>query len=534
METSQETPGGAATLGALKGPEDAGGSQSPPRDLARAGLDELHRLVVETAEDGIWIIDAESKTTFVNQKMASMLGFTVEEMLGQSLFMFMDDEGRRIAEINVERRRRGIREQHDFRFRRRDGRDLWAIVATNPLLDSQGNYIGALAVITDISERRRTEESQIRASRLEAAATLAAGIAHDFNNLMVSVLGNAEMLRMDFADNAEAAEMLGDIVGTARRASDLAQQMLAFAHGGKCSPAVTDVNEMVLETLRLRASAFPPRIELIRDLQAGLWPIEADRSQLTQVLTNLCVNACEAMSGGGRLTVRTRNVEPGQAPRDLPGPLGSADLVAFAVEDTGAGMDPETLLRVFEPFFSTKFSGRGLGLAVTHGIVKNHGGHVAVQSERGHGSCFTVYLPALRTPAAKPRAEEGASRRGRETILVIDDEETVLSVTRRILGREGYRVICARSATEALALLSSEAPQVDLAMLDLGMPDMGGAEVFPLLRQRRPQMKIILHSGCDLNHASEVLLDAGASAFLQKPFRAADLTREIRRALDEP
>jgi len=411
------------------------------------------------------------------------------------------------------------------------GREIQTETRKVPVFE-KGEVVRIVTVIEDVTQRKRSEEAMLRASRMEATATLAGGIAHDFNNLMVAVLGNAELLRLRCGERPEA-EMLDDICRAAQQAGELAQQMLAFARGGKYQPKVMNLNDTIQETLRLQERSFPPRVRIERDIAPELWNVEADPAQMGQVLMNLCINAVEAIPGNGRILLTTRNIE-------LKSPLegGAPDLppgryVYLAVEDTGCGMSAKTLERVFEPFFSTKFQGRGLGLAAVYGIIKNHGGRITVYSEPGQGATFKIYLPA--TPAeipAWPKPESGIPT-GTETLLVIDDEAIVLDATRKMLERLGYQVLCARNGEEALELARSFEGDIHLALLDMGMPVMGGAEAWPRLKEIRPGLKVIVCSGYELDASSQALLDAGASAFLQKPFRVTELAQALRRALEE-
>jgi len=397
----------------------------------------------------------------------------------------------------------------------------------------KGEVVRIVTIIEDVTQRKRSEEAMLRASRMEATATLAGGIAHDFNNLMVGVLGNAELLRLRCADRPEAEEMLDDICRAAQQAGELAQQMLAFARGGKYQPKVMNLNDTIQETLRLQERSFPPRVHIERDIAPDLWNVEADPAQMGQVLMNLCINAVEAIPGNGRILLTTRNVELDSSWAGASPDLPPGRYVYLAVEDTGCGMSAKTLERVFEPFFSTKFQGRGLGLAAVYGIIKNHGGRITVYSEPGQGATFKVYLPATSAEIpAWPKPESGIPS-GSETLLVIDDEAIVLDATSKMLERLGYQVLCARNGEEALEIARSFEGDIHLALLDMGMPVMGGAEAWPRLKEIRPGLKVIVCSGYELDASSQALLDGGASAFLQKPFRVTALAQALRRALEE-
>ncbi|HRU05040.1 MAG TPA: response regulator, partial [Candidatus Brocadiia bacterium] len=325
--------------------------------------------------------------------------------------------------------------------------------------------------------------------------------------------------------------MLAKITNSAQKAGELAQQLLAFARGGKYHPRVVNLNDIIRQTLRLHSRSVPMLIRIVEDLQADLWSIEADRAQISQVVMSLCMNAVEAISGPGVVTVTTRNIE---VTPDAPAPLSSlkpGPHVEMTVHDTGHGVAEDVRARIFEPFFTTKFQGRGLGLAAAYGIVQNHHGLITVESAEGEGATFRVCLPAVPAQAPpEPDADEDTPT-GHETLLLADDEETVLSTTRDILEHLGYTVITACNGAEAVRAARLHQGPIQLAILDLAMPVMDGAEAFHKLVKTRPDMKIIVCSGYELDEAAQAILDDGAAAFLQKPFRVSALARAIRAAL---
>jgi CheY-like chemotaxis protein len=252
---------------------------------------------------------------------------------------------------------------------------------------------------------------------------------------------------------------------------------------------------------------------------------------MSQVVMNLSINAVEAIEDKGTITIATRNLlVEDSSPQQLPA-LNPGAYVRLSVSDTGKGMTQETVAHIFEPFYTTKFQGRGLGLAAAYGIVKNHGGHLVVSSELGQGSTFTVYLPVSEKQPRLPKTQTPRSAVGEETILVIDDEPVVLEVTREILERLGYRILCAHDGQEAVEIAQSYEEDIHVAVLDMGMPVMGGAQAYPLLMKARPNLKVLISSGYELDPAAQALLDAGASAFIQKPFRAHVLATTVRKAL---
>lgn len=376
---------------------------------------------------------------------------------------------------------------------------------------------------------RRTAEARAMAARMEATATLAAGVAHDFNNLMTGVMANSEVLRRDLAADPQAAQTIDTIIECADRGGRLAQQLLAFARGGKYQPVVVDLNAVVRDTLRVEAHTRAAGITLETALADDLLPVEADATQLSQVVSNLHRNSVEALDGAGRISIATRNVDQGARPPAL-ADLPDGAHVALSVTDSGPGMTEDTRARIFEPFFTTKAGGRGMGLAATYGIVAHHGGQIDVQSAPGSGTTFTVYLPASTRPLPAavgdvPEASRPAS------VLFVDDEVTILSATRRLLEASGFSVLTAANGPDAIRIARHGRTPIDVILLDLRMPGLSGAEAFEPLAAAQPRARIILCSGYEPDSAARGLLARGAAGFVRKPFRLEDLTGAIHQAL---
>jgi CheY-like chemotaxis protein len=315
-------------------------------------------------------------------------------------------------------------------------------------------------------------------------------------------------------------------------AGKLAQELLAYARGGRHQSIVLNPNDVIQQILSIQRNALRHGITLKQRLAQDILSVEADPAQMNQVLLALTMNSIEAIERNGEITISTRNmdVDSGFAEKHIglkPGPH-----VVLIVSDTGCGMSAEVLSHVFKPFFSTKAPGRGLGLAAVYGIVKNHGGYISAESKEGEGASITVYLPATsRMPDKIPAATTSVAG-GQETILVVDDEAQILMVNRRILEASGYRVLTARDGADALRVVNEFSGDIHLVVLDMAMPIMDGSEAFTRLKKARPECKVIISSGFGLDDSVKSLLDAGADAFLQKPFLLADLTREVRRLLD--
>ena len=507
---------------------------------ALAASEERIRQILEHSRDVAFKLNfADQRYEYISRSVAELVGYTAEEVIG------IGPEGMRgkihasdrVAYVQAyqrtmkEAQRRRPFFYMEYRLRHRDGSYRWVAENSTVLLDDQGEPVASVGTIRDITENKHTQEALQSASRLEATATLAGGIAHDFNNLMAAVLGNAELLALRIPEDADNTRMLEAIAKAAEQAGHLAQQMLAFARGGKYETSLINLNEVIEDILRLEQHSFEPRIAVESDLQADLWGVKADPNQMSQVVMNLSINAVEAIEGEGRITISTHNEVRDLAQEEGLALLDPGNYVCLEVRDYGCGMSEEVQARVFEPFFSTKFQGRGLGLAAVYGIVRNHNGHIFLDSTEGAGTTFQIYLPAVENQPRKHSVPNAKLPLGHETVLLIDDERMVLEAIQRLLERLGYRVLTAPNGEEGVAVAEQDTP-IDLIVLDMAMPVMNGQEAFPLLRKAQPNAKVVICSGFELGEAAQALLEKGASLFLQKPLRLQDLAIKLREVLD--
>ncbi len=415
-------------------------------DRAKAALEESetrYRQIVETADEGIWVVDAGNNTSFVNRKMAEMLGYTVEEMMVQPTFAFMDEEGQAIAEAKIERRRRGVKEQFDFTFRRKDGRSVWTIVSANPILDEHGKYTGALRMITDITNRLELERQLRHSHKMEAIGTLAGGIAHDFNNILAAIIGFTEMALDDAPEGSLVRRSMERVFEAGLRGRDLVKRILAFSRKSEQERRQVALISLVQETVRFLRASLPATIDIQFDSRSETDLVFADPTQMEQVLMNLMTNAAHAMREKGGILEIDMSDALFSSPSEVPDPaMQPGPYVKLSVRDTGCGMDKPVLERIFDPFFTTKKTGEGtgLGLSVVHGIVKSHQGAITVSSTPGEGSTFSVYLPKTHASTAQEKAETAPIEGGHERILFVDDEKDVAEtgeVTLRGLGLSG-------------------------------------------------------------------------------------------------
>jgi PAS domain S-box-containing protein len=478
-----------------------------------------YRTIVSSCLEGVWTIDLEGQTTFANPQMARLLGCEVADMLGRSFFEFMDDADRELATANLRRREQGIAEHHPFRFRRRDGRELWANVSTAPLTDGHGRPVGALALVTDASEQRARAARAQQVQKLESLGVLAGGIAHDFNNLLVGILGNLEFVAEALPAGSEAHETLGSIDAAARRAAELTHQMLAYSGRGHFVTRPTNLNQVVAsQRERFAAAEGGPAFHLTLD--PALPEIDADPVQLGQLVMNLVTNASEAIGGvPGAITIATSVRDCDEAylrASYVDDGLAPGRYVCLEVVDTGGGIAEAIRAKIFDPFFSTKFTGRGLGLAAVLGILRGHRGAIRVDSGPGRGARFVILLPA-RVGAPSAAA----------LILVVDDDPMVRKVARRALEQAGYQVVDAVDGRTAVAALAARPDAIAAVLLDLTMPGMAGDEAFRRLRAIRPSLPVVLSSGYD--EADVVArVGSGHAGFLAKPWAASELVEVIR------
>ena len=394
----------------------------------------------------------------------------------------------------------------------------WAVTAAPSL---EGGRV--VLTIHDLSRRRALEEQVRHAQKMEAVGTLAGGIAHEFNNLLTAILGNVSLALLDLPAGHPAVPGLRDSELAAQRAAELTHQLLGFGRRAPLRLRPTDLGDVVAESLALIAHSLDPRIEVERGLAGEAWCVQGDPSQLGQLLVNLCMNARDAMPTGGRLRVTVAN-------RTLAGGAGGPGgrFVCLEVADTGAGMAPEVMARIYEPFFTTKGPdrGTGLGLAVVHGIVEQHGGWIECESAPGRGTTFRVHLPALDADAPG-EADDGPARGGGETVLVADDQEAVRGLARTVLERSGFRVLLARDGAEAVEVFRREHERVRVVVLDRTMPRLSGPEALLALRALAPGVGVIMTSGYGADPG-----DVAADAFLSKPYPPQMLGQAVRRVLD--
>ena len=406
-----------------------------------------------------------------------------------------------------------------------------------PITAPDGTIRNLVTISRDLTQFRKTERALLQAQKLESLGVLAGGIAHDFNNLLAAMLGNVSLASAELPATSSAHAYLHDVEVAIRRAADLTRQMLAYAGKGRFVVKALDLNATIREVTQLVASSIPKKIAIHYDLAKELPAIEADAVQLQQVVMNLVINAAEAMGDAeGIVTIATvvQSVDAEYLAQNLVGEdLRAGPHVVLQVSDTGCGMTPETVARIFDPFFTTKFSGRGLGLSALLGIVRGHRGAIKIYTEVGKGTSFKVFLPAIDGPAvARETGSARAEIRPSKAVLLVDDEEALRGTTVRMLRALGFsEVIEASNGTEAFERFRARPDDIELVVLDLTMPKMDGREAFRLLRQIRPDVRVIISSGYNQADTVHQFVGTGLAGFLQKPYALDELRAAVARAL---
>ncbi|MBK7075033.1 MAG: PAS domain S-box protein [Myxococcales bacterium] len=502
----------------------------------RALIDREARLrqLIETTMEGVWTIDEHNRTTLVNEQMARMLGYAPAAMLGRSMFDFMDERAQAEATANVERRKRGIGERHEFRLRHANGADVWVVMASTPLPPLDGRYAGALAMVTDVTERHNLELKVQHSQKLESLGVLAGGVAHDFNNLLVGILGNAGLAMMQLRPESPVAPLLKAIETAALRAADLTRQMLAYSGRGRFVIEPISLNGVIEEMVHLLGTVISKKAILRFELSPDLPVIDADATQIRQVLMNLVTNASDAIGDrSGVIAIRTGTVVVGldELRDSYDQVLPEGTYVYCEVTDNGVGMDAATRARIFDPFFTTKFTGRGLGLAATLGILRGHHGAIHVDSAPGEGARFRVLLPArARSATVSSPAIVIAPPPATGHVLVVDDEAMIRDIASRVLESGGYHVTTANDGVDALRLFAERPDAFVCVLLDMTMPQLNGEETFAALRKLAPDVRVVLSSGYTEQEATQRFIGKGLAGFVAKPWSADELLAAIARA----
>lgn len=509
--------------------------------LARARLARAQQQLgaaIEQAGETVVITDTAGTIVYVNPAFERITGYSQAEALGQNPSLLKSgrqDEAfyRQLwATIQSGQAWRG-----HLTNRKKDGSLYTEEAVISPVYGPDGVIVNYVAVKRDVTMELRREEQLRQAQKMEAVGRLAGGVAHDFNNLLTAISGYTGLLLDRYSDPADPTHRdLAQIQKAGERAAGLTRQLLAFSRKQVLQPEVIDLNETVADMDSMLRRLLGEDIDIRTHLAPGLGRVLADRGQLEQVILNLAVNARDAMPGGGRLTIETKNVRLDEAYAGQRVEVQPGCYVRLAVCDTGAGISPDVLPYLFEPFFSTKGEhGTGLGLATVHGIVKQSGGHVDVSSEAGHGTTFYIYLPRLQDNPddLQPGPAQSGVLGGRETVLVVEDEQQVRELVSRALRGQGYTVLAAAAPETSLALAAVHAGPIHLLLTDIIMPGMNGLALAEEMKLLRPQIKVLYMSGYTDNAISHYGPLQPGMAFIQKPFTLVDIASKVREVLDK-
>jgi len=390
-----------------------------------------------------------------------------------------------------------------------------------------GEHVGE-RIVAD-GEMKTIQEEMLQSRELEVLSILAGGIAHRFNNALSAITGNADLIEMEFPGDEKIKRYVTPMKESAHQMAHLCDQLLAYARGGKYNPEIISTTDFLKKTIRFIQDTDDLDIRIETDLPSDILNIEADNSQMQMILSEIIANSNEAAGDMGRITISAGNVEIDEDFTESCPALKPGTYVSLTFEDDGKGMDEETKSRIFEPFFTTHFMIRGLGMAAVYGIIRNHDGWITVDSELDKGTRIVIYLPAAEVKAKQEKELEADVADGTGTVLVVEDEEEVFNVTQGMLERLGYRVIGAKTGKAAVHIAETFEGQIDLALLDIHLPDMEGGDVYPLIMKVRPNLKVIIFSGYTVDGLARRILNAGAQDFIQKPFSFETLSKKLKK-----
>ncbi|MGK2877804.1 MAG: PAS domain-containing protein [Solirubrobacterales bacterium] len=506
------------------------------RDENEAAL-KLRDRALTAATQGVVITDARSgdnPVIYVTPAFEDLTGYTSEEMVGRNCRILQGEATDPVAVRKIhDAVEAGAACEVELVNYRKDGSSFWNLLTIYPIFDDGRGLTNFVSVQTDVTERRILQNQRRQAQKMEAVGQLAGGVAHDFNNVLTAIRASADLAYSE-VESESVKNDLKQIDKAAEHAAHLTRQLLAFSRQQVLQPLPTDLNQVLAETIDLVTRLIGDNIEIERDLSPDIEAALVDQAQLQQVIINLAINARDAMPDGGTITVRTTSCELDESyvtNRLVP---AAGQFVLIEIADSGVGMDEASRSKVFEPFYTTKSEGTGLGLATVYGIVRQSGGHIAVESEPNASTKFSIYLPTTERAIepARPGAKVG-SLDGTETILHVEDSEMLRPLIIRALGRRGYKVLSAASAEEAIEMAKNETGGIDLMLTDIVMPGLNGRELAEILVKKYPEMRVLFTSGYPADMVIREGIAEGGINFIEKPFIAKDLLPLIRSILDD-
>jgi PAS domain S-box-containing protein len=503
--------------------------------------EEKYRTALEANPDPVVVYDIEGKVVYFNPAFTRVFGWSLRERLGKKMDDFVPEKNWPETKKMINRTLAGESFSGiETRRYTKQGNIIPVSISGAVLREMDGDPVGSVINLRDISEQKNLERQLQQAQKMEAVGTLAGGIAHDFNNLLQAIQGYTELLLMRMNEGEQGWRELREVIRASKRGGELTQQLLTFSRKVESKRRPLDLNQEVSELRELMERTIPKMIDVKFELAKDLKVINADPAQLKQVLMNLAVNAQDAMAEGGQLHIETLNLTLDQEFCRKYAEVRPGDYVLLSISDTGHGMDKETLEHIFDPFYTTKEVGKGtgLGLAIVYGIIKNHEGYIMCYSRPGEGTTFKIYLPAIELEKDFIDVEASQephvlAKGGDETILLVDDEGFIRELGIDVLGQAGYKVLTAADGETALQLYRQQQGQIDLVILDLIMPGMGGSKCLEELLRMDPQAQILIASGYSPDASTKGTLETGAKGFVSKPYDTSQLLKLVREILDQ-
>lgn len=486
---------------------------------------------------GLFYVFDEFNLVTWNREFRQVTGFSDKELSGRIAMDFFEDSDKPLIKMTMQKAyQEGIAETEATLVTKEGERIPYYVTGVRKVLDGKDHIIGLGIDITERvrveKEKQQLQEHLQQSYKMEAIGALAGGIAHKFNNYLSGISGNIELLKMVNSDVSGMDKYTERMSASIFKMANLANQLLAYAEGGKYVPKNLSIGDFLDDTLSIITRRMPSSIKVETDIPEDTLNIEGDPIQIQMVLSAVIENATEAIGTDGLVRIVARKETWDDTTREKTLYRRPGKFISVKVIDNGKGMDEETQRRVFEPFFTTHFQGRGLGMAAVYGIVKNHNGWIDIESEPGKGTVVSICFPAVETRAEKPESLPARYYHGTGTILLIEDEEMFIDVGNVMLQNMGYRVLVAKCGKDAIHMARTFKGDIDVALLDMGLPDMDGEKLYSTLMETRPDMRVIVCSGYSIDGPVRKVLDAGAQDFLQKPFTFAELSLKIRQITD--
>ena len=487
------------------------------------------KAILDGMTTSVRLVDKERTIKWINKAGLVSVNKSLEEVIGHKCFEFWGDNSKKpcvsCPASEILKFKRPVQGR-----RHSSNRTIWDFRA-EPVFDENGDIFGIIEISDDITDKSRLEAALNHSKKMDAIATLAGGVAHEFNNALMGIMGNIELLKIDLDEDKQQNKSIVAMSTAGHRMSRLTDQLLAYAEGGKYQSKALKLDNFVIETLPILRHDLSPTVKVETHFPKDISYVSADPTQMQMVLSAVLTNSNESIEGDGYIRITAENKDIDEDFKKQHSSVNPVPHVCLTIEDNGKGMDKETRTGIFEPFFTTKFQGRGMGMAAVYGIIRNHDGRIFLESESGKGTTVRIYLPAIETEAEMPEKTNAEFAMGSGTILLIEDEDVVIDVTRALLEILGYRVLVAKTGKDAVHISETFDDRIDLALLDIKLPDMDGRNLYPLIMKARPNLKVIVCSGYSIDGPAREILNAGAQDFIQKPFSVAILSGKLKEVL---